>query len=176
MCKGARSELHPDTVRSLSRRRNIVEQENVGRTLEIAPDCSVVGVCSMPRKPSNPFAAKPPRKARDPFALPKAKPAPKPRKPELERLLCEAITKKLMVELRYDDDVAPREFAADVVYPSSPGKISVAGRLPKINGEWEPRIFEIGKIKSLTITERQFKPDPRFKLNDPKYRDRICPR
>jgi hypothetical protein len=130
----------------------------------------------MPKKPSNPFAPKPPRKVRDPFAQAKPKAAPKPRKPEFERLLCEAIIKKLIVELRYDDDIVPREFAADVVYPSSPGKMSVAGRLPKSVGEWEPRIFEIGKIKSLAVTTRLFKPDRRFNLLDPKYRDRICPR
>jgi hypothetical protein len=134
----------------------------------------------MVKKTSNPFGGWPPKpkripKPKNPFANPKAADTPAPRNAQFERLLCEAIKMKRIVSLRYSDDIAPRDFAPDVVYPSSRKKINVTGRLPQAIGEWEPHTFEVGKIKALSITERPFTPDQRFNLFDPKYRDRICP-
>jgi hypothetical protein len=128
----------------------------------------------MARKPTNPFAPKRAPKPRNPFAPPKPADTPAPRKEGFERTLCGAIRSKLLVELRYEDDIAARVFAPDVVYRSSKGKICTSGRLFNALGT-EPHTFEVGKIKTLAVTDRPFTPDPRFNLFDPKYRDRICP-
>ena len=54
-----------------------------------------------------------------PERAPPRRPAPvpiQPRNPHFEGLLCRAVDQRVLVELRYDDDPAPRLFAPHVVY------------------------------------------------------------
>lgn len=129
----------------------------------------------MARNPTSPFGAWPPKpkKQKNPFAPVKSD-TPAMRKPAFEQLLCQAIRSRTFVELRYEDDITERMFAPDVVYPTSKLKVCVSGRQMGTL-ELEPHTFEVGKIKSLSLTERTFTPDPRFNLADPRYRNRICP-
>ncbi len=131
-----------------------------------------------PRSGFRSLSAKPrkPPKLANPFATPKAEDMPAPRNPSLEQAFCRAIHDHLVVEMRYEDDLAVRRFAPDVVFRSSKGKVLVAGR--ELHGlqKLEPKTPEIGKMRSVHVTDEKFTPDPRFNLNDERYRDRICPR
>ena len=77
------------------------------------------------------------------------------------------------VTLRYEDDSANRLFEPTAVYRSTKDKVSVSGtqiRNPeKPQDGFEPRNFEVGKIRSLQLTDQQFTPDPRFDRSDEKY-------
>jgi hypothetical protein len=120
-----------------------------------------------PQKPRKPVSA---------FSPPKPDDMPAPRNFAYERVLCEAIHQCAIVEIRYDDDLTARRYAPDVIYSSSKGKMLVGGR--QINGlaQPEPKNFEVGKIRSVRVTDDHFTRDPRFNIHDMKYRNRICPR
>jgi hypothetical protein len=125
------------------------------------------------RRPSGfgTFAAyKPPGKAKQ----------PKPQTPRnfgYEGSLCEAIAKRVMVELRYDDDSAFRLIAPYVVFETEEGGVclscyQVANPEKPADGH-EPRNFTVGKIAALRLTGTGFTVDARFNRHDPKYRHRV---
>lgn len=99
---------------------------------------------------------------------------PAPRRHDYERLLCEAIQKSIHVTLRYDDDIAERTFRPFVVYRTSKKKICVFGiQVEAISTS--PHNFEVGKMRSLSLTDSPFQRDPQFNVNQARYRDRLCP-
>ena len=111
---------------------------------------------------------------------PARRPAPvpiQPRNPHFEGLLCRAVDQRLLVELRYDDDPAPRLFAPHVVYESTLGRLNVAGTQYENPAQPldrnEPRIFQIGLIRTLRLTDTYFRPDWRTDPGDPRYRNGI---
>jgi hypothetical protein len=97
---------------------------------------------------------------------PKPEEPPAPRNFQWERRFCEAIKLRVAVQLRYKDDMADRTFAPYAVYPSSQGKVCVSGTLirnpadPSQNGK--PHTFEVGHVRSLSLTEAPFIPAPWF--------------
>jgi hypothetical protein len=102
---------------------------------------------------------------------------PAERQLRFEELLCRAIADRVLVELRYDNEVLPRLFAPHVVYRSTTGKINIAG-LQLINpGQpqdvYEPRIFEIGLVRTLRLTDTTFRPEGWADPEDPRYRNGI---
>jgi hypothetical protein len=94
-----------------------------------------------------------------------------------EALLCRAVAERVLVELRYTGDVQPRLFAPHVVYRSTTGRINVAGTQLINPGQppdiYEPRIFEIGLIRTLRLTDTQFRPDAPVDPEDPRYKNGI---
>lgn len=104
---------------------------------------------------------------------------PVARRLDHERTLCDAISKRLLVRLRYDDDTAERLFAPYGVYQSTTSKILVTGIQvenpadPQENRE--PRNLEVGKIRTLTVTGAKFVADVAFNFRDKRYqRGFIC--
>ena len=118
-------------------------------------------------------------------AKPKAVKAPLPAAPRnrgFETILCEAIRHGVTVELRYDGtdgiDRSNREFGPAVVHYSTANaaRVCVSGQV--LNNSDEPSKigpcdFEVGKIVSLSLTDRPFKPDPRLDLTNAKFRNGI---
>ena len=101
-----------------------------------------------------------------------------PRNPHFEELLCRAVRDRLLVELRYDREPRPRLFAPHAVYESTLGRLNVAGVQydnPQQPGgdRNEHRIFQIGLIRTLRITDTYFRPDVRVDPDDPRYRNGI---
>lgn len=94
-----------------------------------------------------------------------------------EQLLCQAVRDRVLVELRYDNEVLPRLFAPHVVYRSTTGRINVAGTQLLNPGQpediYEPRIFEVGLIRTVRLTDTRFRPDARVDPNDPRYRNGV---
>lgn len=80
--------------------------------------------------------------------------------------LCEAIEKRQIVRLRYDDDYIDRTFAPYIVYWSSKRNMLVSGYQienpaePLERNEW--RNLDIDKIRTLSITNNAFRPDSGF--------------
>lgn len=115
-----------------------------------------------------------------PERAPPRRPAPvpiQPRNPHFEGLLCRAVDQRVLVELRYDDDPAPRLFAPHVVYELTLGRLNVAGTQYENPAQPldrnEPRIFQIGLIRTLRLTDTYFRPDWRTDPGDPRYRNGI---
>ena len=102
---------------------------------------------------------------------------PAERQLRFEELLCRAIADRVLVELRYDNEVLPRLFAPHVVYRSTTGKINVSGTQllnpDQPENSYEPRIFEIGLIRTLRLTDTSFRPDARVDPEDPRYRNGV---
>ena len=102
---------------------------------------------------------------------------PAERHARFEELLCRAIAERVLVELRYDNEVPARLFAPHVVYRSTTGKINVSGTQLLNPGQpedsYEPRIFEIGLIRTLRLTDTNFRPDARVDPEDPRYRNGV---
>lgn len=101
-----------------------------------------------------------------------------PRNPQFEELLCRAIGEHVLVELRYDREQYPRLFAPHAVYESTLGRLNVAGVQydnPQQPGgdRNEHRIFQVGLIRTLRITDTYFRPDVRVDPDDPRYRNGI---
>ncbi|MPR06302.1 hypothetical protein [Microvirga tunisiensis] len=119
----------------------------------------------------------PPKRPTSPFASSKQADQPYPRKPHLERQLCEAIQVRKLVEIRYEDDLSYRLIAPHAVYKSTKDKVNVVGTQISNPGQpmdrYEPRIFEIGKIADVRITGTDFTPDARFDRFDPRYKGGI---
>ena len=92
-----------------------------------------------------------------------------------EKTLCEAITKKVLVRLRYDDDVAERLVAPYGVYRSTKDKYLLActqiDNPEKPLDRWEPRNLEVGLMTSVSLTKSEFKPDTRFDPHDARYQN-----
>lgn len=132
----------------------------------------------MSRSPSG-FGYKPPNLPK-PFAgykPAKASKQPTPRNFGYEGMLCDAIAKRLLVSLRYEDDLQARSIAPYVVFETEASEVCLSSyQLSNPNKPHdgnEPRNFTVGKIASLQITETPFGIDPRFDRNDPKYRHRV---
>ncbi|HJU16408.1 MAG TPA: hypothetical protein VJ770_08050 [Stellaceae bacterium] len=99
------------------------------------------------------------------------------RQTTLESALCRAIQERLLVRLEYDRDFAPRLFAPHAVYRSTRNKINVSGTqienpMQPLDS-FEPRIFEIGRIRACEITFHHFQPDTWFDRLDPRYQNGI---
>lgn len=91
--------------------------------------------------------------------------------------LCDAIEKRLVVELRYEDDIQFRKFEPSAVYRSTKDNICVSGtqtqnpNKPQLNSE--PHVFDLSKIREVRLTQIAFTPDPRFNRFDPRYKKGI---
>ncbi len=100
---------------------------------------------------------------------------PAPRKHHLEELLCDAVTRRKVVELRYEGDILSRTFEPAAVFWSTRLKVSVIGlQSANPNRPSKPAVrdFEIGKIVSVNVTEIDFQSDP-INRHDPKYQNGI---
>jgi hypothetical protein len=108
---------------------------------------------------------------------PRPEELPAERHARFEDLLCRAIAERVLVELRYDAEVPARLFAPHVVYRSTTGRINVSGTQLLNPGQpedsYEPRIFEIGLIRTLRLTDTNFRPDARVDPEDPRYRNGV---
>jgi hypothetical protein len=118
------------------------------------------------------FGAKPKRQAQ-----PEAPPAP--RKMALESQLCDAIADRVCVLICYEQEAFEREYEPAAVYWSERGRVLVSGVQVRNGGnpteKSRPHNFEVGLIRSLTVTKIKFVPDPRFDRRNPKYaRGIIC--
>ena len=102
---------------------------------------------------------------------------PAPRNEHFEELLCRAVAARALVELRYDDDPAPRLFAPHAVYRSTTGRMNVGGTQvdnPAASlDRFEPRVFEIGLIRTLRLTDTNFRPDARFSPEEPRFQEGV---
>ena len=91
-----------------------------------------------------------------------------------QQTLCDAIAKRKIVRIRYDDDLVARTYAPHIVYRTSKGNILVAGT--QINNPAEPlernepRNFDLDKITSIDVTDEVFQPHPHFDPHDKRYR------
>jgi hypothetical protein len=98
---------------------------------------------------------------------------PAPRSLQIENQFCAAIRERQIVQLRYKDDVSWRLFAPHAVFHSSTEKVLVTGtQVENPSKPWdryEPRNFEIGLIKAMTLTDDKFTPDHRFNSRDERY-------
>jgi hypothetical protein len=96
-----------------------------------------------------------------------------PRRTDFETMLCQAISRRETVTLRYKNDVAERTFDPYAVYFSSTDKVCVAGNQvlnpAKPLERNEPHNLEVGKITSLTLGGPHFTVDNRFNRHDEKY-------
>lgn len=101
------------------------------------------------------------RNWRNPFTRSKPEDTPAPRKPGLEQLLCEAIKKRVLVSLYYEGDMSPRTFGASVVYRTTKDKVCVFG----IQVGDGPHNFEVGKIRSASLTTSSYQPEPINRLD-----------
>ena len=107
----------------------------------------------------------------------KPRKAPKevtPRNLAAEQRLGEAINRRVLVELRYDDDMAFRLIAPYVVFQTEAGSVCLSCFQINNPGEPmdanEPRNFTVGKVSAVRLTDTRFAIDPRFNRHDPKYR------
>jgi hypothetical protein len=119
---------------------------------------------------SKPFGAKSPAKPKEP---------PAPRNAAYERMLCGATDMRVLVALRYEDDVAERTFGPDVVYHSPSGKVLADGT--QMQNPAEPsknntfHCLEVGKIASARLIQTPYQPAV-INRSDSRYRMGIlCP-
>lgn len=102
---------------------------------------------------------------------------PAPRDMARESKLCSAIAKRVRVTLHYEDDAFARTFEPHAVYHTSKGKVCVSGNMTANPNDpadkLGPHNFEVGRLRSLSITDDKFIPDPRFDRHDAKYRHGI---
>lgn len=104
---------------------------------------------------------------------------PKPTKPaaprnyQAEKALCAAIKQRVLVRVRYKDDLQARLFAPYAVYEATTGKFLVMGTQISNPADplhnYEPRNLEVGLIKGIEATSTPFTLDPRFNPNDDMY-------
>lgn len=100
---------------------------------------------------------------------------PAPRRRDLEQALCRAIEGRVLVRLRYKDDVVDRLIAPYGVYTSTKDKVNLACTQIDNPGKpldrWEPRNLEVGLMRSVSLTDTKFQPDPRFDPSDSRYQN-----
>jgi pSer/pThr/pTyr-binding forkhead associated (FHA) protein len=91
--------------------------------------------------------------------------------------LCQAISKRKSVDLRYKNDLQYRRFDPYAVYRSTKDNLCVSGLQTKNNNKpldpAEPRVFDLSEIKDVRITDASFIPDSRFDRHDPRYKNGI---
>ena len=101
------------------------------------------------------------------------------RNAEFERIITEAIDKKVRILLRYEAAVNERTFEPAALYYSTKDRlqVNVSGvqvrDSAKPNAPVAPRVFEVAKISKITLTSKTFKPDPRFNRLDRMYANGI---
>jgi hypothetical protein len=110
---------------------------------------------------------------------PRAKDPPAPRNPLYEGVFCDAIRQRLLVVLRYNDDTADRTFAPHAVFYSRQDKVCVSGTQittpSKPQDSHEPHNFEVGKVRSVSLTDHPFTAHSWFDPNDAQYeKGMIC--
>lgn len=120
-----------------------------------------------------PTFGKPPKKARNPFAVAPAPKPPAPRRVDFERVIGDAIDARRLLSLRYDDDVLARTFQPAALYYSSGDKVCVTGIQisnpadSRSNGE--PRVFEVGRMRGVEITDQPFSQPATIDRSDSRY-------
>ncbi len=93
----------------------------------------------------------------------------------LEKTLCEAINKHLVIRLKYDKDIYWRTFEPQAVYKSTADHINVTGiqtqdkNKPLQPPKREPRNFELSKISAFEITDTEFDFDTTFDPGDKRF-------
>jgi hypothetical protein len=123
------------------------------------------------RRPTS--GGKPPKAPRNQFAAKAAPAPPAPRRLDFERIVAEAIDARRLLSLHYDDDMMARTFQPAVLYHSSGDKVCVSGLQignpvePRENGE--PRVFEVGKMRSVEVTDQPFGQLVTFDRFDKRY-------
>jgi hypothetical protein len=94
-----------------------------------------------------------------------------------EQRLCDAIQRRIRIELRYKDDQHFRQFDPYAVYYSTKDNKCVSGtQVQNPNRPHfapEPRIFDLSDIRDVRPTSTTFAPDPRFDRFDPRYKNGI---
>jgi WYL domain len=92
---------------------------------------------------------------------------------ETERRLCHAIIHRVLVELRYKDDLVWRTIAPYAVFHNAQGGVCLScyqvSNPMQPQDDDEPRNFTVAEIVSLQLTDRHFLIDPRFNPRDRKY-------
>jgi hypothetical protein len=100
-----------------------------------------------------------------------------PRNWAAEATLCDAVRRRVHVELQYDQDASYRLIAPYVVFRPEDGDVCLScyqvTNPAKPQDGHEPRNFTVAKIKGLRLTERPFTVDPRFNRADAKYRNGV---
>ena len=93
------------------------------------------------------------------------------------RDLCAAIKARLVVQIRYQQQLTSRAFAPHVVYRTEENSVVVGG-IQRENPQ-KPlernvvRTFTVADISSIAVTKLRFNPDRRFAPHDAKYRGRV---
>ena len=94
---------------------------------------------------------------------------------QLEQKLCDAIAKHRVIQLKYDKDIHWRTFEPQAVYKSTVDHINLTGiqtqdkNKPLKPNKREPRNFELRKIKTVEVTDIEFKFDPTFDPRDERF-------
>lgn len=90
-----------------------------------------------------------------------------------EQALCQAIAQRVLVLITYEGDFISRTFAPHAVYYSTADKVNVFGiQIDNPADPLErhvPRMFEVGRIVSLSLTAANFQPDARYNRFDSRY-------
>lgn len=96
---------------------------------------------------------------------------------DAERAICEAVKKRVVVELKYDDDLYFRQYEPVVVYRSSKQRTLVDGyetsnpNDSSFRPDWHT--FGIDKIKDIRLTSTSFVPNSGFNRSDARYKHGI---
>ena len=102
---------------------------------------------------------------------------PAPRNIAFETTLCEAVGRRVLVEMQYKDDATFRLFAPYAVYSSTQDKVNVTGtQIDNPSDPFDryvPRNFEVGLIRGLRLTDKHFEIDSRFDRFDRKFQNGV---
>lgn len=86
---------------------------------------------------------------------------------QLKVVLCDAVSKKLVIRLRYDNDLQWRTFEPQAVFTTTADNLDVTGiQTSNPNSlshtERKVRNFALSMVKAIEVTQTQFKFDPTF--------------
>jgi len=86
---------------------------------------------------------------------------------QLKNTLCDAVSKRLVIQLKYDDDLRWRSFEPQAVYQSTADNLDVTGIQTQNPNSLTPserkvRNFTLSRIKVVEVTQTQFEFDPTF--------------
>ncbi|PVX27912.1 hypothetical protein DD559_19435 [Sphingomonas pokkalii] len=88
-------------------------------------------------------------------------------------MIGDAIDARRLLSLRYDDDVLPRSFQPAALYFSSGEKVCVTGiqisNPAELQSNGEPRVFEVGRIRTVEITDQPFRQPATIDRSDSRY-------
>jgi hypothetical protein len=100
-----------------------------------------------------------------------------PRRFDWETILRNAMQAKVLVNLRYKDDLADRLYQPEGMWETEDGGVYVAGvqlRNPNKTGEdGVPHNFTVGKIATVRLTDASFPHRVRFDRFNAKYGGRV---